>query len=91
MTVKVKKTIDKTKVALKAASDSTKTYIKEYPTSFNKKTPKWAKRMKWVGIILTGMGPSLAAAPIAIPAWVLWMVGTGGSLSALIAQGFKES
>lgn len=75
--------------AIKSATDSTKTYIKEYPANFRKKTPKWARVLKWTGIGLTALSTSLLSAPVTIPASILGWIAAGGTFTTLLAQGFK--
>lgn len=76
--------------AIKTATDSTKTYIRDYPANFRKKTPKWAKILKWTGIGLTALSTSLIAAPVTVPASILGWIAAGGTFTTLLAQGFKD-
>ena len=49
-------------------------------------TPDFWKKVQKIGLAATALSVALASAPFAVPAGVLWALGTAGSVTALLSQ-----
>jgi ABC-type xylose transport system permease subunit len=53
------------------------------------KTPLWFRRIRNIGLILTGIGTAIITAPVTLPAIVITIGGylvTAGSVAAIVSQ-----
>lgn len=59
-----------------------------------KKTPKFFRIMRNVGLALAGIGAAVLTAPVGLPAAVVTLAGylsTAGAVAAAVAQSTKEN
>jgi len=52
---------------------------------FSPKPEFWSSVQK-IGLVVTALSAALASAPFTVPAGVLWVLGTAGSVTAILSQ-----
>lgn len=67
--------------------------MSELVTRVKSNTPSWFKKIRNIGLVLTGIGTAIVTAPVALPTLVVTFGGyaiVAGSVAAAIAATAKE-
>ncbi|CAB4158132.1 hypothetical protein UFOVP695_20 [uncultured Caudovirales phage] len=60
--------------------------MKEIVDRLKKPTPKFWKKIQKIGMFAAALSVALSSAPFAVPAGVLWALGSAGTITTILSQ-----